>query len=67
MILHLGRLTTSQQMTYMFDFLFTSHNSLLVVVIVSGERFLAGDVTHIRTANNDLSWEQHVVCHVSRP
>ncbi len=34
----------------MFDFLFISNNSLLVVVVVvvavSGERFLAGDITH---------------------
>ncbi len=49
----------------MFDFLFTSHNSLSVVV-VSGEHFFASDVTHVVNCKQ-LILEQCLVCHVSWP
>ncbi len=41
--------TPHDRKTSMFDFLFTSHYGLFVVavVLVSGERVLAGDITHI--------------------
>ncbi len=48
------------------DFLFTSHDGLSVVVI-SGECFLAGDVTHVVNCKWWPIGEQPVVCHVSPP
>ncbi len=42
--------------TSMFDFLFTSHDSLsAVVVVVSGEHFRTGDITYSMNANDDTS------------
>ncbi len=39
--------TTHDRKTSMFDFLFTSYDGLSAVEVVSGQCFLAGDVTHI--------------------
>ncbi len=50
----------------MFDFLFTSHDGLSVVV-VSGECFLASDIMQVVNCKQWLIRKQHVVCHVSRP
>ncbi len=38
-------MTPHNRKTSMFDFLFTSHNGLSVVIVVGTVRFLAGDVT----------------------
>ncbi len=65
---HNGRQPTPQwgrhdRKTSIFDFFVYPHNSLSIVV-VSGERFLARDVTHV----NWQWWlEKRVVCHVSLP
>ncbi len=52
--------------TSVFVFLFTLHDGLSAVV-VSGERFLVGDITHTMKCKRWLIREQCAVCHVSRP
>ncbi len=59
-----GASQSHDRKTSMFD-LFTSHNGLLVVVVISGERFLASDVTQVVNCKWWLIEEQRVVCHVS--
>ncbi len=57
--------------TSMFDFLLNSHDGLsgvgVVMVVVSAECFLAGDVMHVVNCKRWLIGEQRVVCHVSLP